>query len=324
MNEILVYFITVSIGTTFAVFNIITIGIIAFDKKLRNRIANYPILSFLIGSAGQGLLAAPIYIFKKIEHKEHLQGWVCDAYRVPYFFCGHIMKLSLLLVSIDRMMAVRFPYKYQKLTKKKISMILVFLWLCTIAVDTIPFMSGHQDGTCRYIPTRTWGLSVIIIYNIIPFCLITINYSLIWVTAARFSFSDKARNDSMKKSFRDEIGQNGANAPANISNFRHALEMKATKTSLTLLAIYVICWGPLGVFYMIDHFCFNCLSHRTDLDVTRAAIKILCFTSSLLAPIVYCWWNRDYRRAAARMLWKCGFNKKDRGTINEETEMFVS
>ena len=89
-----------------------------------------------------------------------------------------------------------------------------------------------------------------------------------------------------------------------LANIRFVLEMKATKRTLVLFAVYMLCWGPLGIFYMIDHFCYNCLSNRDNLKTTRAVIKLLCFASSLLAPLVYCWWNHKFRKTAGKNIIK--------------------
>ena len=178
----------------------------------------------------------------------------------------------------------------------------------------IPFTSEKASWEdCHYVPTRIWGLSVIIIYNIIPFCIMAVNYAIIWRVAAKFAFSDRDRENSLLLSLSRRITK--SNAPVlpklnpTSSKLKFALEMKATKTSLSLIAVYIICWGPLGVLYMIDHFCFNCLSRQASLGKTRMSIKMLCFTSSLIAPIIYCWINYGYRKAAKRVFTKFGLSE---------------
>ncbi|XP_057301971.1 alpha-1A adrenergic receptor-like [Hydractinia symbiolongicarpus] len=338
MEDALIYLIVILIATICSVFNIITIVIVLIDRKLRNSITNRPILSFLFASTIQGLLPSPFYVYKKLEQEDHIPNWICDGYRLPYFFCGHVMKISLVLISIDRLLAVRYPFKYEKfISKFKMTATLLLLWVVTLVIDILPFFIGDRnDGFCEYIPTRSWGLSVIIVYNLISFCIILINYILIWIVAAKFAFKDKSlkirienkenRDSRLSQKSGSKVGEednNRENEKSYVSKrLKFAFEMKATKTSLALIAVYVFCWGPLGVFYMIDHFCYNCLSDDDDLKLTRAFVKLLSFSSSILAPIVYCWWNRDFRKSA-RTLWnrhcigKCVFKEKDEKNVTD-------
>ena len=437
MEDAVTLTIVILIGIFGTFFNVFTITIIFADRKLRRRPSNNPIISFLLSSGIQGCIAAPVYIYRKLAHKHDRSAWVCDLYRVPYFTCGHIMKLSLLIVCIDRLIAVRWPFIYHQLvTRRKMTIILFILWFITILIDMIPFIKpGNYEDGCRYRPTHAWGFSVIIIYNIIPLAVIIISYSLIWYTAAKFAYKDRAilhkslkikkstthvnnntditsvaninessnnivhpkeeyqqeiplkslkltnginestvteldcKNDVIIKNVVDESDvQNKSvdktqdisysclitdvnyinevtivynqppdpditaktvqiNTTTNVvsaldndgvdkmkqkrkisisaklfKNVQFGLEMKATKVSLTLIITYIICWGPLGIFYMIDHFCDFCYSNKDELSDLRTAIKILAFTSSFLAPTVYCWLNTEYRKAAVKLI----------------------
>ena len=64
------------------------------------------------------------------------------------------------------------------------------------------------------------------------------------------------------------------------------LELKATKTAFVLVVVYVCCWGPLGIFYTADQFCSKCLSRGVSQRYIRVAIKGLCFSSSIIVPVV--------------------------------------
>lgn len=304
-------------------FNILTIVVVLRNHNLRTKVSNYPILSFLIGSAIQGLVAAPIYAHKKVHHEE--ESWVCDAYRLPYFYCGHVMKASLMIVSLDRLLAVKYPFKYERFVKKTSCIIvLVAMWVVTIGIDIVPFFEETNEATCTYTPTKTWGLLVILIYNIFPFVVIGYSYLRIWFVAAKFSLMDRrrrtissthvqlTRTDSpcLQRKEGKECPRYHLHISEKLDAIKLKLEMKATITSTILLSVYIVCWGPIGVTYMVDHFCDNCISNNKDLDTFRAVIKYLCFSSSLLAPLVYCWMNREYRSAAVKML-RCSKKKND-------------
>ena len=85
---------------------------------------------------------------------------------------------------------------------------------------------------------------------------------------------------------------------------RMAWEMKATKTSVMLLIVYLLCWAPLGILYMIDHICWNCISEDESSSLKRFVVKIISFLSSLLLPIVYCWRTKEFRHELSSLLWR--------------------
>ena len=76
---------------------------------------------------------------------------------------------------------------------------------------------------------------------------------------------------------------------------RISLEMKATKTSFILVAVYLICWGPLGIYYFIDNCCSNCLSNKSHKYVSRLIVKVISFFSSIFLPLVYCWRTKQFQ-----------------------------
>ena len=88
-------------------------------------------------------------------------------------------------------------------------MLLVNLWGCTFVVDMIHFINTAKKETCQYAPGRLWGLFVIICFNILPFCAIAVNYSVIWITAAGFAFKEKERSEHFetKKELVNAIAQ---------------------------------------------------------------------------------------------------------------------
>ena len=79
-------------------------------------------------------------------------------------------------------------------------------------------------------------------------------------------------------------------------SFSIALEMKSTRTALGLLAVYMLCWGPLGVMYFTDNLCHRCISSNNNLAFERLLVKVISFTSSLFLPLVYCWRTHSFRK----------------------------
>lgn len=316
MHPIDEYIIPVVIGITFSIFNFLALSIILYAPKLRSKSSTYPIFSFLIVSTIQGIFVAPLYTFRKLHGNNSPHGdlpsWICDASRATYIVCHHIMTASLLIVSLNRVFIIWYPYFNQQLRlKKKMFFVLTSMWVITISIDMLPFLNRKDGKHCAYRPERTWGMLVIIFYDMIPCALIIINCLLIWIIAYRAHSTDIRRASCVQRSnvlmaSREEgpYGPTKKKSNRHISCIRIAIDTKATFTSLVVIIIYVICWGPLGIFYMIDHFCHNCLSKRNSLRTSKLIIRYLYYSSSVWTPLAYCWMNKEFRRSGWKLLRK--------------------
>lgn len=390
-----ILFPVIFIGFLIGVLNVYTISIITRSKTLC-RPANFPIVSILLGATIQGVLTAPTYVFKRLDESvlhESNRRWVCDFYRLPYFLCGHTLKVSLMIVSFDRLIAIKFPYRYGTVVTKRLMISAISIsWLVVVVIDVIPFFpfgKESDDEGCTYVPTKIWGISVITIFNIIPFTAVAINYLIIWRAAARITFKDYDQQQiacSTANSSSEDLYNTGSyetsrrpseqeggklsqpdilniNAARKISRTRMtldltdlmqasnnkerkksptprkklsldslnnlkdkvlaspilngrgavmlklALEMKATKTSFTLLVVYLLCWGPLGLFFLLDHYCSSCLSRVEDHSSTRFIIKVVSFSSSLFLPSIYCWRTKEFRSEICRFTCEARYRK---------------
>ena len=118
--------------------------------------------------------------------------------------------------------------------------------------------------------------------------------NVVYLIFTYFRFSQK------KKSFNQCNTEKG--------KLKFMLELKATKTSLALIGVYVFCWGPLGIYMMINIFCDDCLvmSEKNHESITKV-LTYLCFSSNLLAPLCYCWASKEYRKAGRRICQRVGF-----------------
>lgn len=296
MDEGSIIFVVCLIAIISSGFSLFTLTITLLDTKIRNRPSTVPIASFLVASVLQGALALPMYVYRKLSDNRSELG-VCDLYRIPYFFCGHILTMSLFYVSLDRMFVIMKPFVYHHtMTTPKFTLLVIVSWIVTAIIDSIPFIvSSSFADDCVYTPSKDWGVCVIIIYIVIPLITIVTSYSIIWVKAVRIAKKE------------DRLRASCTTAPTDKHSHHHhsIVELKATKTSIVLIVTYILCWGPLGMFYMVDHFCGNCYSSNGRLSGFRTTIKILALASSFIAPAVYCWWNKEFRKATRKIIQKC-------------------
>ena len=221
--------------------------------------------------------------------------------------------------------------------------ILLSVWIFVAIIDIMPFyMKAETNESCEYVPTYIWSLSVITIFNTIPFFILVCNYYVIWRIAFRKGLHDRRLRDSVNsftesqldrekirsvdKYFHDSNSNESNNSyemtslvykrkqltktASKTSAFQFAMELKATRLSLAFMFTYLLCWGPMAIFYLVDNVTRNYLTRSDEkhLMIARFAIKMISFSSSTLAPLVYIWRSKLFRQEVQR---KC-FPKKFR------------
>lgn len=111
-----------------------------------------------------------------------------------------------------------------------------------------------------------------------------------------------------KKTSRNEVPRSRVSAQSMKARagkvIRFAWELKATRTSFVILLVYLVCWGPLGALYAIDHYCSNCLSESNEAQIAlaRFVVKIISLSSSFFLPLAYCWRTRLFRKESKRLV----------------------
>ena len=135
-----------------------------------------------------GFVAMPSYILKKCDWHEPLQTIICDGFRSTYFLTSHASVLSLSLISVERLIAIRKPldhnYDYSH-TCYSCHGVVCCVVSCIDCVITsfVPWDSIPPYRECNYEPNR-WCSIMVIIYNVtIPFLVIVVCYSHMYLTA---------------------------------------------------------------------------------------------------------------------------------------------
>ena len=245
------------------------------------------IFSLAIADSLAGLVAMPSYIFKKFTWEEPMQTIVCDIFRSSYFLTGYASILSLSVISVERLIAIRNPLNHVTIvTHRRVGLALLFAWMDALIVSSLPFFpweSNEPYKECNYSPTHWWSIMVIISNVIVPFLVIVICYTHMYITA----------QSHIKK-----ISRNRANISHNAQHSRKDYkERRANITIMIVIGVFVACWFPSSFYYFLQKTCPECFSEsfRSKQSLVNALVKILTFTSSFVNPLIYCWRSREFR-----------------------------
>ena len=235
----------------------------------------------------------PAYIAKKLVDGEPGEGVVCDIFRFTYFFMEYASVSSLVMVSIERMFALKYPL--QTVDSKfgyKIIFCLFLAWLDALIVAILPFIprDPHGGDACSYRPTKWWSLMVIHKNVVIPLLIVIICYSYIYKVAV-----------SHVKTIQKE-NRPGEITKSRLQQWRH--RRKATTTLFIVIGIFMICWLPSTIYYYVQNVCEHCFDSFVgeQKQVFNAIVKILTFANSMTNPLIYWYRSNEFKQAFRRML----------------------
>ena len=226
----------------------------------------------------------PSYILKKFDWHEPLQTIICDVFRSSSFLTSYASVLSVSLISVERLIAIRKPLDHVTIvTRGRVVMALLVAGFDTLIVSSLPFVprdSNHPYKECNYEPTRWRSIMVIICNVTIPFLVIVVCYSQMYLTAK--SHIKKMANE--KKSLRNNKGRASA--------YKERKERRGNIILLIVIGVFVASWFHSSFYYFLQETCRQCHgfppSFQTKQTFVNAFAKLLTFASSFINPLIYC------------------------------------
>ncbi|XP_036831344.1 trace amine-associated receptor 13c-like [Oncorhynchus mykiss] len=231
-----IFFSVISAVTVFL--NILVIISISHFKPLHTT-TNLLILSLAVSDLLVGLIVIPVMTVAVMESCWGFGGHFCVFQFYITFLCTSLSLGNLVLISIDRYVAVCDPLLYHsKITTTRIMCCISITWCCCIiySAANIPYFVNVQVPSrclkeCTTVEGSIWvNITDLVITMVVPCSVIIVLYVKIFVVArsqARKVFSKEAASVSGVKTVQ-----------ANKS------ERKAAKTLAIVVFNYLICWIP--------------------------------------------------------------------------------
>ena len=191
---------------------------------------------------------------------------------------------NLCCVSVDRFIAIRFPFRYQDIiTKKRCHLVIIMVWLSS---SFLPFTRILVDKRTK---EDLWFSLTFIIF-VLPLVVVTLCYFWIFKVAKQQSRRITRGNH-----------QNDENTPV-----RAVQNYKAVKTIGFVLGVFIVSWMPSLVVSVVDYVTANdqCMDHKLAY-VVWPWIEAIAFTSSAINPWIYCFRNGEFREALRRNFQFC-------------------
>ena len=249
-------------------------------RTISNRfLASLSVADFLVG-----LVIDPIWITFGclIQPSNVTQAALNEFMDMLWIHTTAATTLNLCCVSVDRFIAIRFPFRYQDILTKK---------TCHSLIAVVWFISLLLPCPVIFVNVENLWLFVSLVTFCIPTTVIAVCYFWIFKAASdqarRMTGGNKHRVDERPSSFPSRIIQN----------------YKAIKTIGFVLGVFVVSWMPCLVLSIVHE--FSASDPCTDEKLYNVAwpwIEAVALSSSAINPWVYFFHNGEFRQALHRSI----------------------
>ena len=223
----------------------------AFDKKTFKSSHGMFILNLSIADLLMGIylmtLAVKGEIFKGKYYKHH-QDWrkgeLCRAVGFISTLSSEVSTFFILLITIDRFLAVRFPLRQFKIGLKQSTWLSVGAWCVGVVLSLIPLLMGDWEiysssSICVGLPLTTdryngkaYSVSIFIFLNFLLFFLIAFGqYSILKAKAT--------------------INEESQMLSASVAKQRHETDLAIAHQLSLVVVTDFLCWFPIGLMGMM-------------------------------------------------------------------------
>lgn len=308
--------------------NMLVIVSVMRHRKLRV-ITNYFVVSLAFADILVAMVVMPFNFSVQFYNSWVFGPTICDLWNSSDVYFTSTSILHLCCISVDRYYAIVKPLKYPiKMTKKMAFVMLAATWLSPITISYVPIFMGwyttsdylkyQQSNECAFKVNKPYAVISSSISFWIPCTIMIFTYLAIFKEANRQEKALHARAGTamlMQRPSRDAGDKNGAlhtaNASANANAHtptkdRNILKMKrehkAARTLGIIMGAFILCWLPFFLYYVSTSLCETCQCP----EVVTVIMFWTGYFNSALNPIIYAYFNRDFRNAFKNTL-ACAF-----------------
>ena len=262
--------------------NVVVLWLFYKHKSLRT-ISNRFLASLSMADVFVGLVIDPYWIA--------IRCWIQPEVHSNLFMITIMLKIQTTVattlnsccVSIDRFIAIRFPFRYQNmLTKRRCFAVIILVWFISLSLPFLIFLIERLEKLELFV-------FIAITMCLVPLLVVCFCYILIFKLARK-----QFRRILLAKNIPDS-GEN--------VRFRVMQNFKAIKTVGFVLSACIITWMPSVVLQLVKFYYMEeekrCRLRKLTF-VVSPWVEAIAFTSSAINPLIYYFRNSDFRRAFRR------------------------
>ena len=168
-------------GLATVVGNVVVLWLFYRDESLRT-ISNGFLTSLSVADLLVGLVIDPVWIVIRCLIQPSVKSTLYYSIYVLWIHTTTATTFNLCCVSVDRFIAIRFPFRYQDfVTKKRCCMVIILVWLISLC---LPFTTISLMFLGNIANAVLW-LSLAFVTFVAPLFVVTFCYMFMFKTARR-------------------------------------------------------------------------------------------------------------------------------------------
>ena len=267
--------------------NAVVLWLFYKNESLRT-ISNGFLTSLSVADLLVGLVIDPVWIVIRCLIQPPVHSALHYSLYMLWIHTTTATTFNLCCVSVDRFIAIRFPFRYQDfVTKKRCCLVIILVWLISLC---LPF-TAISIGLLGNIASTVLWLFLAFLTFVAPLIVVTFCYMFMFKAARR-----QCRRTFPSENFHSSNGNN-------IPRSGIMKQIKAVKTVGYIIVVYIVSWMP-SLVLLVVHCYYTATNHLCDdskVDkVVWPWIEAIAFTSSAINPLIYYLRKGEFRRAFRR------------------------
>ncbi|ETN63033.1 beta adrenergic receptor [Anopheles darlingi] len=316
--------------------NLLVIISVKRHRKLRV-ITNYFVVSLAMADIMVAMMAMTFNFSVQITGSWKFGSFMCDVWNSLDVYFSTASILHLCCISVDRYYAIVKPLKYPiSMTKRVVAIMLLNTWISPALLSFVPIFAGwyttdkHKEevlknqDSCQFIVNKPYAVISSSISFFIPCTIMVFTYFQIFREANRQEKQLALRQGTAMLMHQHNAGAGGGgggggggtngealsgsgssktltlhevDAEQTPTKDRHLIKMKrehkAARTLGIIMGTFILCWLPFFLWYIITSLCDEC----PNPDIVVVLVFWVGYFNSTLNPLIYAYFNRDFREA---------------------------
>lgn len=293
--------------------NVLVCLAVCASRRLRC-LTNCFIVSLAATDLLLGLLVLPFSALLQLSDDWPLGPVFCNFYiSMDVMLCTASI-LTLLVISVDRYLAVTMPLRYASLVLPwRVALAMASVWTVSLAVSFLPIQMGwntvngtvqnrgpgHPERKCHFELNRPYVLTDSLLTFYIPLMAMCWTYFRILLIARTQAKRIIRTRPTCITSYNCRNRSSTTTTSVPSVSAMTLREHKATVTLAALIGAFIVCWLPYFILFTV----LGLKEHPDPSSVPEYSIVLwLGYANSALNPILYGALNKDFRSAYTRLL----------------------